>query len=200
MGPAAGPVGATHGLVPALQTCPSAASPFGTPSTDHVTVPSDVFDTVAANVMRWPVKTPALDGATDTVTLLVIVIVADSVVEPPSVTELAVAWIVTGFPAGIAFGAVYRALSGPVAASVPRLEFPFVTPFTSHVTVAPDPRQNDPLNACCWPSATFADDGEIEFVAVHVIVTLALPEAEASAVLVAVTVTDAGEGTAAGAV
>lgn len=40
----------------------------------------------------------------------------------------------------------------------------------------------------------------MEFVAVQVIVTLALPDADASTVLVAVTVTMAGEGTAAGAV
>jgi hypothetical protein len=56
--------------------------------------------------MRWPVKTAAVGGDTLTVTLLVIVTVADSVVELPSVTELAVAWIVTGLLAGILVGAV----------------------------------------------------------------------------------------------
>jgi hypothetical protein len=45
-----------------------------------------------------------------------------------------------------------------------------------------------------------ADGGEIEFVAAHAMVTLALPDFELSAVLVAVTVTVAGDGVAAGAV
>jgi hypothetical protein len=83
---------------------------------------------------------------------------------------------------------------------VPRLEFPFAIPFTSHVTVAPAARQNDALNVCGCPSATLAEGGDIEFVAVQVIVTLALPEDEVSAVLVAVTLTAAGDGTALGAV
>jgi hypothetical protein len=45
-----------------------------------------------------------------------------------------------------------------------------------------------------------ADKGDIAFVAVQVIVTLALPDADACVVLVAVTVTAEGDGTAAGAV
>ena len=83
---------------------------------------------------------------------------------------------------------------------VPRLELPFAILFTSQVTVAPAARQNDAANDCAWPSPTLADGGEIQFVAVQVIVRLALPEAEVSATLVAVTVTTAGDGTAAGAV
>jgi hypothetical protein len=81
--------------------------PFAKPLTDQLTVVSDVFPTVAANDMRWPVKTAAAGGDTPTVTLLVMVTVADSVVELPSVTELAIAWIVTGLVTGRPFGAVY---------------------------------------------------------------------------------------------
>jgi hypothetical protein len=92
------------------------------------------------------------------------------------------------------------AVSVPVEAIVPTLEFPFVIPFTSHETLAPAVRQNEAVTGCGWPSGTLADDGEIAFVALHVIVTFALPDADASAVLVAVTVTAAGDGTAAGAV
>lgn len=66
--------------------------------------------------------------------------------------------------------------------------------------LAPLARQNEAVKGCVWPSPMLADEGEIEFVAEQVIVTLALPDAEVSAVLVAVTVTVAGEGTAAGAV
>lgn len=159
-----------------------------------------MFNTVAANDMRWPVKTVAFGGETDTTTLLVMLTVADSAVELPSVTALAIARIVTGLVAGMLLGAVYRPVSAPVAAMVPRPELPLAIPFTSHATVAPAARQNDAVNDCAWPSATLADAGEIEFVAVQVIVTLALPEADLSAALVAVTVTIAGDGTAAGAV
>jgi len=44
-----------------------------------------------------------------------------------------------------------------------------------------------------------ADGGASEFEAVHVIVTLALPDFEPSAILVAVTLTVGGDGTTAGA-
>ena len=83
---------------------------------------------------------------------------------------------------------------------MPRLKLPFAIPSTSHATLAPALRQKDAVNDCGWPSARLADGGEIAFVAVQVIVTLALPCAEVSVVLVAVTVTLGGEGTAAGAV
>ena len=91
-------------------------------------------------------------------------------------------------------------VSGPVVLIVPRLRLPLAIPLTSHATPAPAARQNEAVNCCGWPSATLADGGEIEFVAVQAIVTSALPDAEASAVLVAVTVTTAGDGTVAGAV
>ena len=83
---------------------------------------------------------------------------------------------------------------------MPTLEFPLAIPLTSHVTLAPAARQNEAANDCGWPSATLADGGEIAFVAVQVIVTVALPDAEVSTVLVAVTVTAAGDGTTTGAV
>lgn len=83
---------------------------------------------------------------------------------------------------------------------VPTLKFPLAIPLTSHVTLAPAARQNDAANDCGWPSATLADGGEIAFVAVQVIVTVALPDAEVSTLLVAVTITAAGDGTIAGAV
>lgn len=77
---------------------------------------------------------------------------------------------------------------------------PPATPLTSHATLAPAARQNDTENACVWFSPTLADDGEIEFVAAHVMVALALPDFELSALLVAVIVTVAGEGGTGGAV
>ncbi len=103
--PDAGPAGAAHGIVPDTQTWPTLELPFAIPFTDQVTVVSDVFATLAANAIRWPVATVAVGGETTTATLLVMVAVADSVVAP-LVTELAVAWIVTGFVAGRLAGAV----------------------------------------------------------------------------------------------
>jgi hypothetical protein len=175
------------------------ALPFKIPFTDQVTVVSDVFVTLAVNAIRWPAATVAAGGETTTATLLVMVAVADSVVAP-LVTELAVAWIVTGFVAGRVAGAVYVTDSVPVALIVPTLKFPLAIPLTSHVMLASADRQNEAANDCGWLSATLADGGEIAFVAVQVIVTLALPDAEVSTVLVADTVTAAGEGTTAGAV
>ena len=103
--PEAGLAGATHGFVPGSQTWPTLALPFGMPFTDQVTVVSDVFATLGINDMRWPVETVAVGGETPTVISVVMATVADSVV-PPLVTELAVAWIVTGLVAGRLAGAV----------------------------------------------------------------------------------------------
>jgi hypothetical protein len=197
--PDAGPAGATHGIVPDTQTWPTLALPLGMPFTDQVTVVSGVFVTLAANAMRRPVATVAVGGETVTATLLAIVAAADSTVAPP-VTALAVALIVTGFVAGRLAGAVYTTVSAPVALIVPTLELPLAIPLTSHETLAPAARQKEAVKDCAWPSARLADGGEIAFVAVQMIVTLALPEAEVSTVLVAVTATLAGDGTAAGAV
>ena len=73
-------------------------------------------------------------------------------------------------------------------------------PFTSHATFVPASRQNEAENACVWLSPTLADRGEIELVALHVIVALALPVFELSAILAAVIVTVAGDGGTGGAV
>src|ERR1700758_1385672 len=73
-------------------------------------------------------------------------------------------------------------------------------PFTSHATVAPVATQKEAVNACVSPRPTLADGGVIEFVAAHVMVTLALPDFAASATLVAVTLTVAGDGGTDGAV
>jgi len=88
----------------------------------------------------------------------------------------------------------------PVDAIVPIVEFPPAMPFTSHATLIPAARQNDAENDCVWSSPTFAVDGEIEFVALHVIVALAFPLLEFSALLVAVIVTVGGFGGTGGAV
>ena len=82
----------------------------------------------------------------------------------------------------------------PVAALPPTM------PSTSHVIAVPLAMQNEAVKVFVWPSATCAVAGEIEFVAVHIMVALALPDFELSAVLVAVTVTVAGVGGTAGAV
>jgi len=75
------------------------------PSTDHVTEGSGVFVTRAVSAARWFNERVAEPGEIATVTLLVIVTLAESVaraVEP----ELAVAWIVTEFCDGKVIGAV----------------------------------------------------------------------------------------------
>lgn len=87
-----------------------------------------------------------------------------------------------------------------LAAIVPTVEFPPGIPFTSQEIAVSLAMQDDALKICIWPSETLAAEGEIEFIEVHVIVTLAVPDFEASATLVAVTFTIAGEGSVAGAV
>ena len=83
---------------------------------------------------------------------------------------------------------------------MPSVKFPPAIPFTSQTIVAPAAKQNDAANVCDWLRLTFAESGEIEFVAAQVMVALALPDFELSAALVAVTVTVGGEGGADGAV
>ena len=95
----------THGFDPDTQIWPTLAFPFAMPFTDHVTVVSDAFATLAAKDKRWPVGTVAAGGATLTVISLVMVIVADSATAP-LVTPLAVAWIVTESVVGTLCGAV----------------------------------------------------------------------------------------------
>jgi hypothetical protein len=50
--PALAPLGGTHGFDPLVQIFPTLAFPFATPATDHVTVVSAVFVTVAENEVR----------------------------------------------------------------------------------------------------------------------------------------------------
>jgi len=82
--PALAPLGATHGFDSLTQICPTLAFPFTTPATDHVTLASDVFVTVAENEARCAAPTVAVGGATLTVTPLVIVTVAAAVTGPPA--------------------------------------------------------------------------------------------------------------------
>jgi hypothetical protein len=87
-----------------------------------------------------------------------------------------------------------------VTAIVPAVALPPITPFTSQVIIALAALQNDIENDCELPSETFAAAGEIEFVAEHVTVTLALADFERSATLAAVTLTIGGDGGKSGAV
>jgi hypothetical protein len=84
--------------------------------------------------------------------------------------------------------------------SVPTEELPPAIPFTSQASVDPAGTHSEAVNVCDAPSSTLAEVGEIESVAAHVTVTVALPDFVPSAALVAVTVTVAGEGGAFGAV
>lgn len=86
-----------------------------------------------------------------------------------------------------------------VGAIVPTLALPPAIPFTSHAMLALAAMQNDAVNDCVWPSATFAEAGAIEFVDAQVIVALELPDFELSAALAAVMVTVAGDGGTSGA-
>jgi hypothetical protein len=91
-------------------------------------------------------------------------------------------------------------MSAPVIAIVPSDEFPPATPFTSQARPDPAGTQSDPVNVSDDPSPTLACEGEIEFVAEHVIVAVALPDFELSAALVAAIVTVGDDGGAGGAV
>lgn len=193
--PETAPFGETQGSVPATQICPTAAFPLGTPLTLQLTPVSGEFVTVAANVARSETPSVVSEGTTLTLTLLVIVTLADAVAVPP------VAWTLTGFVDGRSPGAVYTAVWAPPLSSatiVPRLAFPPATPFTSHAKPVPLATHSDAVSVCVPPSATLGLAGEIRFA--HVIVTLALPLFAVSASLVAVMVTFGGEGAAAGAV
>ena len=73
------------------QTCPTLALPFGIPLTLQVTVVSVEFETVGVNDARWLAASVAELGEMLTLTLLVIVTVADAVTEPPPPAGVAVA-------------------------------------------------------------------------------------------------------------
>jgi hypothetical protein len=80
--PAAGPGGAAHGFDPDMQTCPTTLLPSGTPFTDHVTVASGVFATIAANDPRCMGMNVADGGEMLTATLLVTVTVLEAIAVP----------------------------------------------------------------------------------------------------------------------
>jgi hypothetical protein len=95
---------------------------------------------------------------------------------------------------GKSIGAVYRAVVELLGAIVPIAELPPAIPFTSHVIAVPAARQNEAVNVCVCARETVAADGEMVFVAEHVMVTLAVADLAGSATLVAVTLTVGGEG------
>ena len=78
-----GPDGGTQGFVPARQIWPTSEFPSGMPFTDHVTLVSVVFVTVAAKLALAFTATVVLGGDTVTLTLLVIVTIAAAVTGPP---------------------------------------------------------------------------------------------------------------------
>ena len=87
----------------------------------------------------------------------------------------------------------------PLEASVPIVELPPGIALTSHAMATPAGRQNEAVNVCVCASETVAADGEMVFVAEHVIVTLAVADLVGSATLVTVTLTLDGDGGTAGA-
>ena len=92
-------------MVEDKQIWPTVALPFGTPFTVHVTKVSEALRIVAANARRWPSASVAVVGEMLMLSALVSVTVADAVAGLPPAGD-AVAWMVTGFAAGIAAGAV----------------------------------------------------------------------------------------------
>ena len=86
-----------------------------------------------------------------------------------------------------------------LAAIDPTAELPPGTPLTSHAMAASAARQNDVLNVCVCASETVTADGEIVFVAEHVMVTPATADFSGSATLVTMMLTVGGDGGTAGA-
>ena len=199
MAPAEGAAGGAHGFVPGWQTCPIEELPLAMPFTNHDTLVSEVFETVAANVTRRPVATVTDVGETAMPTLPATVTLAETTCALPD-SGLNVACIVTGFVTGSVAGAVYSALLAPVTAIVPSAELPFAAPFTSHVIVPLPLPQNVAAKLWLCAKARVTAAGEIEFVVAQTMVTVALADFVESATLVAVTVTFAGEGGKTGAV
>jgi len=106
---------------------------------------------------------------------------------------------VIGFTRGKSAGAVYKATLPLVGAIVPRAEFPFATPSTSHANVVPFGTQKFAVKVCIRPIATLIDEGAIELEAAQVMMMAADAAWALSAALVAVRVTFAGTGGTAGA-
>jgi hypothetical protein len=88
-------------LVADTQIWPAVELPFGTPFTVHVTDVSEALRIVATNAKRWPGASVAVGGEMPMLSALVSVTVADAVAALP-LAGIAVAWMVTGFAAGIA--------------------------------------------------------------------------------------------------
>jgi hypothetical protein len=107
---------------------------------------------------------------------------------------------VTGSFGGRLIGAVYRAALALVLTMVPSVALPPGIPLTSQTIDVVGAGQNEAVKVCVAPSATFAEEGEIELAPEQTMVTPAFADFELSATLVAVTVTVAGVGGAAGAV
>ena len=75
-------MGETHGFDPVTQISPTVTLPFKIPFTVQVTAVSGVFVTFAVNVARCVTAIVADGGETLTLTLLVIVTLADAVAGP----------------------------------------------------------------------------------------------------------------------
>jgi hypothetical protein len=118
-----------------------------------------------------------------------------------SATQTAV--ILSESGVGAVVGAVYKAVSGPVTAIVPTVEFPFVTPLTAQLTVVSGwPALTTVARSWTIPPGATEDMPE-GFVATLTLMSLvmlrtALPLAELFAWLVAWIVTLAGSGKACG--
>jgi hypothetical protein len=80
--PEMGPVGGAQGFEPGWQIWPTAAFPLATLLTDQLAAPSGVFVTTAEKELRWPIAIVPEEGEVFTLTLLVMVIVADTVAAP----------------------------------------------------------------------------------------------------------------------
>ena len=92
-------------MVADTQIWPTAALPFGMPFTVHVTEVSEALRTVAVNARSWLGASVAVGGEMLMLSALVSVTVSDAVAGLPP-AGVTVAWMVTGFAAGIAAGAV----------------------------------------------------------------------------------------------
>lgn len=82
--PETGPAGGVQGFVPDTHTWPTLALPLGMLLTVQVTLASVVFATMAAKGARWLNARLAEAGDTLTLTLLVIVALADASIDPPA--------------------------------------------------------------------------------------------------------------------
>ena len=80
--PEAGAAGAMHGTVASWQICPRIVFPLGIPFTVQATAVFGELVTVGVKVVRWVIATEVADGATVTLTVLTIVMEADTVAPP----------------------------------------------------------------------------------------------------------------------